>query len=67
MKEVEISEEDLSRDWRIRAEFKHNYGEYCDYYCAFWKQCPTRVKKKILYKDVKVKNFERLTVCKYFY
>ncbi len=47
-KEVEISEEDLSRDWRIRAKFKQNYGEYWDYYCAFGKKCPTKVKKKIL-------------------
>jgi hypothetical protein len=50
--EVEISEEELARDWRVRAKFKRNYGEYWDYYCAFGKTCPRKVKKKILINDV---------------
>jgi hypothetical protein len=45
-------EEDLARDWRVRSKFEQKFGEYWDYYWAYGKKCPAKVKRKTLLDDV---------------
>ncbi len=50
--ELEISDEVLNRDWRVRSKFEQKSGEYWEYYCAYGKSCPAIVKKKMLLNGV---------------
>jgi len=53
-KELEISEAFLLQDWRIRTTFHKKNCDIVEYYCAHGKQCPAKVKKKILPNEVVV-------------
>ncbi len=44
--EVEMSLEEIKRDWRIRAKLSQKFAEVCEYYCAYGTFCPAKTKIK---------------------
>ncbi len=46
--EVEISDTEIKRDWRIRITTSQKFAEVCEYYCAYGTSCPVKLKVKKL-------------------
>lgn len=46
--EVEISIEEIKRDWRIKTQITQKFAETCEYYCAYGTSCPAKLKVKKL-------------------
>ncbi len=46
--EIEIEEDKLKREWRIRSKRTQKNSERYDYYCAYGVTCPAKLRKKML-------------------
>ena len=47
-KEVEVSDDVIARDWRVRVKYHYKNSEAVEYYCAYSAMCPAKIKKTIL-------------------
>lgn len=45
---IELTDEDIARDWRVRSTTVQKNGTISEYYCAHGKYCRVRIKKKVL-------------------
>lgn len=45
---IEITEDKLKQEWRKKVTLKLKNSETCEYYCAYGKDCPAKIKKKTL-------------------